>query len=185
MNDTRDNTVNNEELKKLEANLVKGADLLRANTGLKSSEYSTPVLGIIFLRFADNRYQKYEASINAEYQELKGGRREKKISDIAIEKCGFYLPDIARYDYLLSLPEQENIAKALKEAMVAIEKHKPELEGVLPQDEFFRLVTDDDKSTPKSLLKLFADIPKDADGDVFGQISVYYTHLTLPTILRV
>ncbi len=174
MNDTKDDAVNNEELKKLENNLVKGADLLRANTGLKSSEYSTPVLGIIFLRFADNRYQKYEESINAEYQELKGGRREKKIADIAIEKCGFYLPDIARYDYLLNLPEQENIAKALKEAMVAIEKHKPELEGVLPQDEFFRLVTDDDKSTPKSLLKLFADIPKDADGDVFGQIYEFF-----------
>jgi type I restriction enzyme M protein len=131
-----------DQLKQLERELWNAADNLRANSDLKSSEYSTPVLGLIFLKFADNNYRRHEAEILAEFQKLKGTRREKKLSEIAIEKCGFYLPDHARYDYLLNLPEEKDIAKALKEAMKAIEEYKPELEGVLPKDEYFRLTRD-------------------------------------------
>ncbi len=65
------------------------------------------MLGLIFLKFADNNYRRHEAEIVAEYQKRKGTRREKKISDIAIEKCRFYLPDHARYDHLLNLPEEK------------------------------------------------------------------------------
>jgi type I restriction enzyme M protein len=121
-----------ETLKQLENDLWSAADKLRANSDLKSSEYSTPVLGLIFLKFADNNYRRHEAEIIAEHQKLKGTRREKTLSEIAIEKCGFYLPGHARYDYLLNLPEEEDIAKALKEAMKSIEEYKSELEGVLP-----------------------------------------------------
>src|ERR1700737_619038 len=77
-----------EELKQLEADLWSAADNLRANSDLKSSEYATPVLGLIFLKFADNNYRRHEAGIIAEYQKLKGTRRERKLSDIAIEQCG-------------------------------------------------------------------------------------------------
>jgi len=162
-----------DELKQLEADLWRSADTLRANSDLKSSEYSTPVLGLIFLKFADNRYRQYEKTIMAEYTKLKGTRRELPLSEIAIEKCGFYLPDHARYDYLLKLPESKDIAKAIKSAMEAIEEYKSELKGVLPQDEYFRL-TRTDKSIPKQLLKNFADIPRDAGGDMFGQIYEYF-----------
>ena len=130
--------MNKEQLKKLEADLWRAADSLRANSDLKASEYSTPVLGLIFLKFADNKYRQFETAILAEYQKLKGGRRDEKLSDIAIRQCGFYLPDHARYGHLLNLPEKEDIAKALKKAMEAIEEYKPELAGVLPQDEYFR-----------------------------------------------
>lgn len=106
------------DLKQLEANLWQSADTLRANSDLKSSEYSTPVLGLIFLKFADNRYRLHETEIQQEYEQLKGTRPEKAISEIAIAKCGFYLPEHARYDYLLALPEKEDIAQALKAAMV-------------------------------------------------------------------
>ena len=164
-----------EQLKQLEADLWSAADNLRANSDLKSSEYSTPVLGLIFLKFADNNYRQHEPEIRAEYQKLKGTRREKKISDIAIEKCGFYLPDQARYDYLLKLPEEKDIAKALKEAMRSIEEYKPELEGVLPKDEYFRLTRDEKTRTiPNQLLKNFANIPSDFTGDLFGQIYEYF-----------
>src|SRR5947199_21891 len=163
------------QLKQLEADLWSAADNLRANSDLKSSEYSTPVLGLIFLKFADNNYRRHEAEIFAEYQKLKGTRREKKISDIAIEKCGFYLPDHARYDYLLNLPEEKDIAKALKAAMKAIEEYKPELEGVLPQEEYFLLTRDEKTRTiPNDLLKNFANIPADFTGDLFGQIYEYF-----------
>lgn len=164
-----------EELKKLEATLWQSADTLRANSDLKSSEYSTPVLGLIFLRFADNKYSKHEPEIKKEFESLKGSRREKPIHEIAIEKCGFYLPDNARYDYLLNLPEEKDIARAIKAAMAAIEEYKPELKDTLPQDEYFRLVRKPEyKGIPKQLLKNFADIPKDATGDMFGKIYEYF-----------
>ena len=170
-----DNTLNKEQLKKLETDLWRAADALRANSDLKASEYSTPLLGLIFLKFADNKYKQYEAEILAEYQKHKGKRTEKPISDIAIEKCGFYLPDHARYDYLLSLPEEKDIAKALKHAMQQIAEHKPELAGVLPEDEYFRLTrSEHNKGMPKQLLKIFADIPSDITGDMFGQIYEYF-----------
>jgi len=162
-----------EELKQLENDLWRSADTLRANSDLKSSEYSTPVLGLIFLKFADNRYRRFEKEILREYSRLKGTRREKPLSEIAIEKCGFYLPDHARYDHLLNLPEEEDVARAIKKAMEAIEDYKPELRGVLPQDEYFRL-TRTDKTIPAQLLKNFSNIPRNADGDMFGQIYEYF-----------
>jgi type I restriction enzyme M protein len=167
--------VTKEQLKKLEADLWRAADSLRANSDLKASEYSTPVLGLIFLKFADNNYRKHEAAIKAEYTRLKGRRAERDLADIAIERCGFFLPDHARYDYLLTLPDDQDIAKAIKLAMQAIEQYKPELAGVLPQDEYYRFTrSEQNRGIPRQLLKNFADIPADADGDMFGQIYEYF-----------
>lgn len=163
-----------EQLKQLERQLWSAADNLRANSGLKSNQHSTPILGRIFLRFADNIDRRSEDQINAEFKKLQGTRREKSIEEIAIAKCGFYLPDEARYEYLLELPEKENIARRIKDAMTAIEKHKPELEDVLSKDEFFELMPDNSSTLFKSLLKTFADIPADAEGDIFGQIYEYF-----------
>ncbi|MEP7217340.1 MAG: class I SAM-dependent DNA methyltransferase [Bacteroidota bacterium] len=164
-----------EQLKQLEDDLWSAADNLRANSDLKSSEYSTPVLGLIFLKFADNKYRQHEQAILAEYAKFKGTRREKPLNEIAIKQCGFYLPDHARYDYLLKLPEEKDIAKALKKAMESIAEYKPELEGVLPREEYDRLVRNPKTRTiPNDLLKNFADIPADASGDIFGQIYEYF-----------
>ena len=167
--------MNRDQLKKLERDLWAAADKLRANSDLKASEYSTPVLGLIFLKFADNKFLQHEAAIRQEYEQLKGTRREKSLEEIAIEKCGFFLQDFARYDYLLHLPEKENIAQAIRRAMASIELSKPELLGVLPQEEYDRFTrSDKNKGIPKDLLKLFSDIPVDAAGDVFGQIYEYF-----------
>lgn len=164
-----------DQLKKLENDLWSAADKLRANSDLKASEYSTPVLGLIFLKFADNKYRQHEAAIEQEYQRHKGKRTERSLEEIAIEKCGFYLDAKARYDYLLNLPEKENIAKAIRAAMASIEKTKPELLGVLPQEEYDRFTrSPKNQHIPKDLLKLFSDIPVDATGDVFGQIYEYF-----------
>jgi type I restriction enzyme M protein len=162
-----------EQLKQLEEDLWSAADNLRANSDLKSSEYATPVLGLIFLKFADNRYRTAEPAIIEEHARLKGGRREKPVSEIAVEKCGFYLPGHARYDYLLHLPEQEDAAKKIKQAMEAIEEYKPELAGVLPKDEYAPLIRTD-KTIPSQLLKTFSNIPADASGDMFGKIYEYF-----------
>lgn len=164
----------NEQLKDLEDRLWSSADQLRANSGLKSTEYATPILGLIFLRFAESKYKQYEAEINAEYEKYKGTRVERDIHTIAIEKCGFYLPDEARYDYLLNLPEQENLAQKVKEAMVAVEKYTKELEDTLPKDEYYNVNSSDDKTVLKKLLKTFKDIPEDVTIDVFGKIYEYF-----------
>lgn len=171
-----------EELKKLEDTLWRSADTLRANSDMKASEYSTPVLGLIFLKFADNKYSAVEAEINSEFESLKSSRRAKSKAEIAVAKCGFYLPDEARYDYLLQLPGTEDLALSIKNAMVAIESHRPELEGVLPKEEYSRLnrkkdstgVESYDNTTLVRLLKSFSDIPKDTTGDIFGQIYEYF-----------
>lgn len=163
-----------DQLKELEANLWQAADKLRVDSGLKASEYSTPILGLIFLRFASIRYNKVKKEIAAEFEAQRKSRLQQKIEDIAILKCGFYLPKEAEYDYLLNLPEKEDIAKAIKKAMEQIEYYKPELKDSLPKDEYFKLYTKDDRSLPKTLLKTFKDIPEDATGDVFGKVYEYF-----------
>src|SRR5687767_876125 len=142
-----------EQLKDLEDNLWKAADKLRVDSGLKASEYATPILGLIFLRFASIRYNKVKPEIEKEVQAQKNSRTQREVHEIALDKCGFYLPPEAEYDYLRNLPEKENIAKALKAAMEKIEVYKPELQDSLPKDEYFKLYSKDDKSLPKSLLK--------------------------------
>lgn len=164
-----------DQLKQLEDDLWSAADNLRANSDLKASEYGTPVLGLIFLKFADINYRRYEAAITDEFKKLKGTRREKPLHEIAVAKCGFYLPDRARYSHLLHLPEDQDIAKAIETAMEAIEKYKPELEGSLPKDEYYRLTrTPETKHLPFDLLRQFDNIPDDATGDIFGQIYEYF-----------
>ena len=162
-----------EALKELEANLWAAATKLRSDSDLKLNEFATPVLGLIFLKFADNKYTAVEEDIQAELTAQQNSRRQRPEHEIAIEKCGFYLPTQARYDYLLRLPEQEDIAKAIKEAMSQIEHYKPELQDTLPKDEYDTL-TRTDPHLPRSLLRNFKDIPADASGDIFGKIYEYF-----------
>lgn len=162
------------ELKKLKETLWSAADTLRADSGLKSTEYATPILGLIFLRFADSRYSEHEANIVAEYNKNKGTRMEREISEIAIEQCGFYLPDQARYDYLLNLPESENIPEKVKDAMILIEKYTLNLADTLPRDEYYAVDGKDGKAVVKRLLKSFKDIPDSTTIDIFGEIYEYF-----------
>ena len=165
------------ELKQLEDQLWSAADSLRANTDLKPNEYSTPVLGLIFLKFADNKYAAAEDTILKEFNELRGSRREKSIGEIAIKHCGFYLPDNARYNYLLELPDSENLAKKIKEAMQEIEDHQgqDDFKDVLPKEEYQAFNRrPESKDALRGLVRSFSNIPVDASGDVFGKIYEYF-----------
>ena len=167
--------MNHIQLKQLEDDLWSAADNLRANSDLGASEYGTPVLGLIFLKFADINYRRHEEAIQAEFDKLKDTRREKPIHEIAVAQCGFYLPAHARYSYLLNLPEDQDIARALEQAMESIEQYKPELEGSLPKEEYHRLTRNDEtKDLPFDLLRQFDNIPDEATGDIFGQIYEYF-----------
>ncbi|MGK0577876.1 N-6 DNA methylase [Macrococcus capreoli] len=163
----------NQELNDLKKNLWEIADELRANSGLKASAYSIPVLGLIFLKFADAKYTRHEDEIKEEYEVLKGGRREKKIEEIAIEKCGFYLPNQSRYSYLLNLSEEVSIANKIKEAMEGIEEYSPEFVDVLPKDSYHNLSVDNNKILNR-LLRNFNNIPTDSQNDIFGEVYEYF-----------
>ncbi|MBC8756428.1 N-6 DNA methylase [Kordia sp. YSTF-M3] len=163
-----------EELKELEDNLWESANNLRANSDLKSSEYATPVLGLIFLKYADNKYKQVENAIDTEYKAQETSRNKKTKQEIAIAKCGFYLPDNARFQYLLDMPGKESMADALKLAMQGIEQDQEEkFKNVLPKDEYARIEKSSRTILPE-LLKALSNIPEDAQGDVFGKIYEYF-----------
>jgi transcriptional regulator with XRE-family HTH domain len=164
----------NKQLKNLKDRLWAGADQLRANSGLKSTEYATPILGLIFLRFAQSKYSQYEAAISAEYEKNKGTRAERPLHEIAIEKCGYYLPPVAKFDYLLNLPESENLAEKTKTAMEEIEKYTEELADTLPKDIYYNVNSEDDPLVLNKLFKVFKDIPTDVSLDIFGEIYEYF-----------
>ena len=153
---------NNEIEKKLWA----AADQLRANSQLSSQEYSVPVLGLIFLRYADHKFTKAEKEITK--KQPVGSRRKIGKADYQA-KGVMYLPEEARYSYLLNLPEGQNIGKAVNNAMKAIETENDELKGVLPQT-YTRFEND----LLVALLKQFSNIPMDIEGDVFGKIYEYF-----------
>ena len=100
----------------IETRLWAAADELRANSKLKSSEYSIPVLGLIFLRYAD---QKFEAA-QAELEGKARGRRRIGPADYQARGV-LYLPEGARFSELLKLPEGANIGEAINDAMRAVE----------------------------------------------------------------
>ncbi|MDE6649396.1 MAG: type I restriction-modification system subunit M [Muribaculaceae bacterium] len=169
-----------EELKQLEEKLWAASDKLRSESGLKSTQYSTPVLGLIFLRFASNKYDKFKDEIETEYAASQNTRNPKTREEIALSKVGFYLPEESHFDHLLSLSEQEDIPRKIKEAMEGIERYKPELIGSLPKEEYFNLEPkrDDDSirdySLTASLLKIINTIPKNLSGDVFGKVYEFF-----------
>ncbi len=148
----------------IEKRLWDAADQLRANSHLKSSEYSVPVLGLIFLRYADHKFLQAQ-------KELEGkstGRRT--IGKIDYQAKGVvYLPEKARFSYLLKLPEGANIGKAVNEAMRLIEEENEDVKGVLPKNygEF-------DNDLLIALLKNFSEIFTTIEGDAFGKIYEYF-----------
>ncbi len=148
----------------IERRLWDAADELRANSKLKSSEYSGPVLGLIFLRYADHKFTIAERELAG----TSSGRRT--IGRIDYQARGvLYLPPQSRFSALLSLPEGEDIGKAINEAMRAIEAENEELRDVLPRN-YNHL----DNSTLVELLKVFASVPMDIEGDAFGKIYEYF-----------
>ena len=148
----------------IEARLWEAADKLRANSKLKSSEYSTPVLGLVFLRYADHRFQAATAQLKDT------GSRRRKISAANYQAQGvLYIPETARFSALIQLPESANIGTAINNAMRAIETDNPDLKDVLPKT-YNRF----DKALLKELLKTMNSVPMDIEGDAFGKIYEYF-----------
>jgi type I restriction enzyme M protein len=140
------------------------ADELRANSHLKAGDYSIPVLGLIFLKFADSRFTKMESELAG-----KGtGRRQIGKADYQA-KGVLYLPDRSRFVNLLDLKEGDNLGKSINEAMAAIEEENPALKGILPRT--YQSLTND---TLVSLLRSVNSILGDIEGDAFGKVYEYF-----------
>jgi type I restriction enzyme M protein len=152
----------------LEKRLWDAADQFRANSGLKSQEYSAPVLGLIFLRFAEVRFAVQRAKLEKSATSSRRGSRLDEPAAYHAEGI-LYLPAEARFDYLLNRPEAENIGAKVNAAMRDIEKHNPQLAGVLPKT--YNLFT---STLLKELLKKVSEIPASLDYDAFGRIYEYF-----------
>jgi type I restriction enzyme M protein len=150
------------DLVAIENRLWAAADQLWANTGLKPSEFSTPVLGLIFLRYADKRFTELTAALLAQ------GTPADEIDAVDYQAEGvLYLPAEARFSHLLTLTEGANLGRAIATAMALVEEHNPELKGVLPRG--YNLLPN---ATLVELLRLLAAL--DLQGDAFGKVYEYF-----------
>ncbi len=158
------------QLRKLEAELWRAADQLRANSKLTASEYSMPVLGLIFLRHAYNRFQKVKIEVEKTLpSHPQRGKRPLTKKDFE-EQNSMFLPEKAQFDYLVSLPESADIGEAIDNAMKLIEDEYENLNGVLPKN--FSIFS---KDLLRELLRIFnKEVLQKAEGDLFGKIYEYF-----------
>ena len=152
----------------LEKRLWDVADQFRANSGLKAQEYSGPILGLIFLRFAEVRFSAQRVKLG---QAGTSSRRGSRVDEPAAYHADnvLYLAPEARFDFLLTLPERTDVGANVNAAMREVEKHNPQLAGVLPKT--FNLLS---STLLKELLKKISEIPATLDFDAFGRIYEYF-----------
>lgn len=156
-------------IRKLESELWESADLLRQGSELSSQEYSMPVLGLIFLRYAYSRFKYVEAEILMD-RPMRGGRVLPVESGDYRQKSAIFLPEKARYDYLLNLPDDADCGRAVNDAMELIESESPQLKGILPKTYgSFR------NDLLKELLRIFNNSAlNEISDDILGRIYEYF-----------
>ena len=152
----------------LEKRLWDAADQFRANSGLKAQEYSGPILGLIFLRFAEVRFSARRQALESVGASSRRGSRIDEPAAYHAENVLYLAPE-ARFDFLLTLPEASDVGAQVNAAMRLIEQHNPQLAGVLPKT--FNLLT---STLLKALLKKISEIPATLDFDAFGRIYEYF-----------
>lgn len=156
-------------IEQFDADLWKMADDLRANSGLASNEYFMPIMGLLFLRQATNRY--YEALAAIEADKAAGAMPDRPLRDADFtRRRAMMLPEATRYDVILDQPKNGKLGEALTAAMDAIAEHFPPLAGQLPTDyEKF-----DDELLESMMRKFDTEALRNASGDVFGRIYEYF-----------
>jgi type I restriction enzyme M protein len=158
-----------QNIEHLEADLWSAADNLRANSKLTAGEYCMPVLGVIFLRHATNRYNEAHQQIHADQLAGKMPKRPLTAADFK-KRRALALPKEARYDELLKLPKGADLGTALVEAMNAVERDFEPLRGQLPKD-----YTKFENTLLEDLLRVFdSETLRTATGDIFGRINEYF-----------
>ena len=159
-----------EHIEAIEKRLWTAADTLRANSTYASNEYFLPVMGLVFLRHAYSRYLAVKDKIEPTLPSRGGKTRPLTKEDFSRQSAIFLQPR-AQFDYLVSLPDKEDRAKAIIEAMESIEADYENLRGVLPKGEYQEL---DNDVLGQLLRTLNPEELKKVSGDVFGRIYEYF-----------
>lgn len=159
-----------EHIEAIEKRLWNAADTLRANSNYASNEYFLPVMGLVFLRHAYSRYLTVKARIGPNLPS-RGGKIRALTKEDFSQQSAIFLQPSAQFDYLVSLPDSEDRARALIEAMESIEADYENLRGVLPKSEYQEL---DNQVLGQLLRTLNPDELKKVSGDVFGRIYEYF-----------
>lgn len=164
-------------IRKLETELWESADLLRQGSKLTSNEYCMPVLGLIFLRYAYSRFKVVETEILKD-RPVRGGRILPVETNDFKTKNALYLPEKSRYDYLLTLPDDEDIGKAVNDAMELLEQQSAQLVGILP-----KTYTSFKNDLLRELLRIFNNKTLDeVGGDIIGRIYEYFLSKFAPAV---
>ena len=159
-----------EHLEAIEKRLWTAADTMRANSNYASNEYFLPVMGLVFLRHAYSRYLAVKDSIEADLP-TRGGKTRALTKEDFSQRSAIFLQSKAQFDSLVALPDSEDRAKAISEAMESIEGDYDNLRGVLPKSEYQEL---DNDVLGQLLRTLNPDELKKVSGDVFGRIYEYF-----------
>lgn len=164
-------------IRKLESELWEAADLLRADSKVTSQEYCMPVLGLIFLRYAYSRFKFVEADILKD-RPVRNGRVLPVEADDFKTKSAIYLPEEARYEYLLNLPDNAQVGEAINRAMELIEEQSAQLKGILPKN--YTSLKDD---LLRELLRIFNNSAfNEIKDDIIGRIYEYFLNKFAPVV---
>ncbi len=159
-----------EHLDAIEKRLWSAADNLRANSNYASNEYFMPVMGLVFLRHAYSRFLTVKERIEPNLPRRGGKAIALGKADFS-EQSAIFLRTEAQFDYLVGLPDSEDRARAIIEAMESIEADYENLKGILPKNEYQEL---DNQVLGQLLRTLNPDELKKVSGDVFGRIYEYF-----------
>lgn len=164
-------------IRKLETELWEAADLLRADSKVTSQEYCMPVLGLIFLRYAYNRFKFVEADI-LKNRPIRNGRVLPVEADDFKTKSAIFLPEEARYDYLVNLPDNADMGRAINRAMELIEEQSAQLKGILPKN--YTILQND---LLRELLRIFNNSAfNEMKDDIIGRIYEYFLNKFSPAV---
>lgn len=155
----------------LEVVLWKTADKLRKN--IDAAEYKHVVLGLIFLKYISDTFEAHYNLLVAGEGEFAGADPEDRDEYTAYNV--FFVPENARWSYLLNQAKQPNIGKLVDDAMEAIENDNPQLKGVLPKVYARQNL---DPTSLGELIDLIGNIAlgdaKSRSADVLGHVFEYF-----------
>ncbi|WP_439474493.1 type I restriction-modification system subunit M [Algoriphagus formosus] len=153
--------------KSMEETLWDSANKLRGT--VESSEYKHVVLGLIFLKFASDKFEERRAELIAE-----GKEKYLEMKEFYNMKNVFFLAPESRWSHVMENSKQDQIALIVDTALHTIEKNNPSLKGALPDNYFSRLAMDPSKLA--ALLDTINNIDTvgDKEEDVVGRIYEYF-----------
>lgn len=153
--------------KSIEETLWDSANKLRGT--VESSEYKHVVLSLIFLKFASDRFEEHRKKLKDE-----GKEAFLEMAEFYNKDNVFYLPEVARWSYIIDKAKADDIALKIDTALSTVEKNNKSLQGALPDNYFSRLNMDTSKLA--ALLDTINNIDtlKDKEQDIVGRVYEYF-----------